>query len=228
VVSVPFSGVLESVSVKPNATVVAGVTELARLETRKLRADFARARAEWLGYLKRAAIARNEGDEGKAQVAELDARAVAAQMESLRQRIEEARIVAPIDGTVLTGEWEREVGRALEQGEVLFEIAPLGSLRAELAVPEDEIAEVEFDSTGELATAGAPDERIQFVVKDINPVAELVDEKNVFRVKVQLEEIPQSMRVGMEGVAQVSLGRRRYAWLWTRRLVNWLRMKFWL
>jgi hypothetical protein len=32
----------------------------------------------------------------------------------------------------------------------------------------------------------------------------------------------------MEGVAKIDLGRRSYAWIWTRRIVNWVRMKLWL
>jgi hypothetical protein len=29
-------------------------------------------------------------------------------------------------------------------------------------------------------------------------------------------------------VAKISVGKRRYVWIWTRRIVNWLRMKMWL
>jgi hypothetical protein len=32
----------------------------------------------------------------------------------------------------------------------------------------------------------------------------------------------------MEGVAKIRIGRRTYAYLWTRKLVNWVRMKLWI
>jgi len=35
------------------------------------------------------------------------------------------------------------------------------------------------------------------------------------------------MRPGMEGVAKISIDRRHLVWIWTRRLVNWVRMKLW-
>jgi hypothetical protein len=36
------------------------------------------------------------------------------------------------------------------------------------------------------------------------------------------------MRPGMEGLAKVDVGKRSYAWIWTRTLVNWVRMQLWL
>ena len=32
----------------------------------------------------------------------------------------------------------------------------------------------------------------------------------------------------MTGQARIDVDRRRYAEIWTRRLVNWLRMKLWI
>jgi len=36
------------------------------------------------------------------------------------------------------------------------------------------------------------------------------------------------MRPGMEGLAKVEITKARYAWIWTHRLVNWVRMKLWM
>jgi hypothetical protein len=36
------------------------------------------------------------------------------------------------------------------------------------------------------------------------------------------------MAPGMKGVAKIHVGRRSYAWLWTRDLVNWVRMRLWV
>ncbi len=81
---------------------------------------------------------------------------------------------------------------------------------------------------GELSTVSHPDKRIEFVVERINPVAEVVENRNVFKVRVRLVKVEEWMRPGMEGVARISIDRRRYAWIWTRRLINWVRMKLWL
>jgi hypothetical protein len=111
---------------------------------------------------------------------------------------------------------------------VLFEVCPLESLRAQLHGPEDQIFDIEVGQRGELATASYPGRRIEFLVERINPIAEVENERNIFKVRVQLLDTYPWMRPGMEGVAKVSIGKRRYAWIWSRKVVNWIRMKFWL
>jgi hypothetical protein len=39
---------------------------------------------------------------------------------------------------------------------------------------------------------------------------------------------PDWVRPGMEGTARIDAGSRAYPWIWTRRIVNWLRMRLWL
>jgi hypothetical protein len=65
-------------------------------------------------------------------------------------------------------------------------------------------------------------------VERVEPVARLVGERNVFKVRVVLDERPEWMRPGMEGVARIDAGRKPLAIIWTRRLVNWVRMTLWI
>ncbi len=228
VIPAPFDGFLKTVSVAPGDTVVAGETVLAGLDTSELRLQLAAAGAERLAYLKQAAAAMRDGKTAHAQIARAEADKVTAKVHLLEHRIDKARIVSPIAGCVVIGDLKRQIGAPVKAGKVLFEIALLESLRGELSVPEDQIAEVRLKQHGELATASYPDRRLRFVVEHINPVAEVVDQGNVFKVRVQLLETRPWMRPGMEGVAKITIGRRRYVWLWTRKLANWLRMKLWL
>jgi hypothetical protein len=203
-------------------------TVLATLETSELRLELAAAKAERLGYLKEAATARRDGKEAEAQIALDQAAKVAARMDLLKERIGRATVLSSMDGRVVKGDLKRRTGAAVETGEVLFEVAPLETLRAELAVPEDLIAEVEVGQEGELATTGFPEQRIGFVVERIHPVAEVVKGRNVFKVRVRLKERPEWMRPGLEGVAKVDVEERLYVRIWTRRLTNWVRMKLWI
>ena len=59
-------------------------------------------------------------------------------------------------------------------------------------------------------------------------MAVIENQRNVFKVRVRLLSSYPWMRPGMEGVAKISVGKRRYAWIWTRKMVNWIRMKLWL
>ena len=107
-------------------------------------------------------------------------------------------------------------------------MCPLEALQAELLVSEEEIYDIKVGQEGVLATASYPGQQIKFVVERISPIAEVVNQRNVFKVRVQLLETYSWMRPGMEGVAKVSIGRRHYAWIWSRKIVNWIRMQLWL
>jgi len=230
----PFDGYLEEVFVAPGDSVEAGQV-LATLDTSELRLQLAAAKAERIGYLTQAdaalsdaAYRRDPQKMAEQQIAMANAERVAAQIDLLEHRIRQATIRSPIAGRVLVGDLERMIGSPVAKGDMLFEVAPTESLRAELSVSEEDIAEVQVGQTGKLATASYPNRRIEFQVERINPVAEVVERRNVFKVRARLKETPPWMRPGLEGVAKIDIDRRSYAWLWTHRVVDWVRMKLWL
>ena len=55
-----------------------------------------------------------------------------------------------------------------------------------------------------------------------------MNRRNVFKVRARLLETAEWMRPGLEGRARIHIGRRRKIWLWTHRMVKWLRMRLWL
>jgi hypothetical protein len=79
-----------------------------------------------------------------------------------------------------------------------------------------------------MTLASRPDVRLPVVVERIDPLAEVRDGRNVFRVRARLLERPDWLRPGMEGVARLDVGPRPYPWIWTRRAINWVRMRLWI
>jgi multidrug resistance efflux pump len=77
-------------------------------------------------------------------------------------------------GIVIQGDLNRRIGAPVKTGDVLFEIASLESLRAQLMVTEDQIANIEIGQKGTLAAVSYPSRKIRFVVERINPMAEVV------------------------------------------------------
>jgi biotin carboxyl carrier protein len=228
VVCASFDGYIKAVNVEIGDEVKGNETTLAELDTAELRLQLAAAKAERAGYLKQVAAAMRDGETAHAQIAQANSDKVQAQIDLLNYLIEHGKIISPISGTVVKGDLKRQIGAPVKTGDILFEVTPLESLRAELLVPEDQIFDIVVDQEGYLATVSYPGERIKFVVERINPVAEVVNNRNVFKVRVRLLETRSWMRPGMEGVAKISIGERRYVWIWTRRIVNWLRMQLWL
>jgi biotin carboxyl carrier protein len=227
VVPAPFDGYIKDVEVEVGEMVEAGKTILATLDTAELRLRLAAAKSERAGYLKQASAAMRDNETAQAQIAQANADKAQAQIDLLNYLIGRASLVSSISGIVVKGDLKREIGAPVKTGDVLFEVCPLESLRAELLVPEDEIYHIKLDQEGYLATASFPGQRIKFVVERINPAAEVLNQRNVFRVRVHLLQRYPWMRPGMEGVAKVSVGKRRYVWIWSRKVVNWIRMKLW-
>lgn len=227
VIPAPFDGYIKKVEVEVGDQVNGGDSILGALDTAELRLQLAAAKAEKVGYLKQASAAMRDGEIAQAQMAQADADKVQAQIELLEYQIQQARLISPISGIVVEGDLKREIGAPVKLGDVLFEVCPLESLRAQLMVPEDEIYEIQVGQEGSMATASYPAQRIQFVVERINPVAEVVNQRNVFKVRVELLQTYPWIRPGMEGVAKVDIDKRRYVWIWTRKIVNWIRMKLW-
>ena len=54
--------------------------------------------------------------------------------------------------------------------------------------------------------------------------------ENVFKVRVRLLDRTGAdwLQSGMEGSARVDVEQRRYVWIWTRRMIDWVRMKLWI
>ena len=228
VVAAPFDTFSKTVLVEPGDKVEGGQTVLGTLDTVELRLQLAALMAEQLGYRKQMTAAMRDHKTAEAHIAEAQSQEVGARIRLTQSRIDQARLVAPIDGWVVSEDRKQNIGAPVETGEIIFEIAGIDSLRAELYVPETAIADLTVDQEGLLAAVGHPDQKIGFVIERINPIAEVIDNRNVFRVRARILEQPEWMRPGMEGEAKISAGRRTYLWLATHRLVDWVRMKLWI
>ncbi len=116
----------------------------------------------------------------------------------------------------------------MQKGQVLFEVAPVQLLRAELSIDERDVHELHPGREGRLVAASKPGQPVRFVLESINPVAEVEDNRNVFKARARLLESRWWMKPGMKGTARIYIDRRRYAWIWTHRAIDWLRLKLWL
>ncbi|HVZ93331.1 MAG TPA: HlyD family efflux transporter periplasmic adaptor subunit [Phycisphaerales bacterium] len=226
VIPAPFEGTIREVLVQPGQQVEAGAV-LARLDDSDLRLKLAGAKADNAAALRKVSVAQREHREAEAQMARAEGDKAQAEVDLLEKLISRAAIVAPESGVVLVGDLARLLGAPVRAGDVLFEVAPLDAMRADLYVPERYSANLAPEQTGALAVAAYPDRRIGFVVERVDPVAERVDERVVIRARAKLDSSEPWMRPGMEGEARVVTGRASYASLWFGPVADWLRMKLW-
>ncbi len=228
VVPAPFEGYLKSVDVEVGDPVIAGKTVMADLDANELNIQLASALAERTSYMKEAQLAEREGKTAEKEIAQAKVNSVNAKIRLLRHKIDKATIKAPITGVVIKGDLKKQIGAPLETGQMLFEIAPVEAMRANLMVSDDSIAEITVGQGGQMATASHPGDFVDFTIERISPIATVAEGANVFEVRAELENTKDWLKPGVKGLAKVDLGKRSYGYIWTRDLVNWVRMKLWM
>jgi len=226
VVTAPFQGFVAKASVRPGDRVQAG-QELARLDDRELLLEQARQRSahEQAEGRLRQAMGQREAAASSQAAAEL--RQAQAQLALVESRIERAVLRAPMDGLVVAGDWSQQIGAPIDNGTELFEIAAEQGFRVVLHVADSDIARVQQGQTGQLRLTGQPDRSHPLRVNRVTAMASVADGVNGFRVEAEwLGDVP-ALSPGMQGVGKIVVGETNLITLWTRPLVDWLRLKLW-
>jgi RND family efflux transporter MFP subunit len=222
----PFQGFVGESLVRAGDAVQQGQT-LARLDDRELRLERVRWLSEAEQVQRRYRQAAATQDRAAMTVAAAQERQAQAQLALVEERLDRAVLKAPFSGIVVSGDLSQLLGSPVEQGKVLFEIAPLDAYRVVLHVDERDIAEIALGQHGQIALAGMPYERLPFTVRQITPVSTAEEGRNYFRVEAHLDDAPARLRPGMEGVGKVEVGPRKLLWIWTHPLVEWIELATW-
>jgi RND family efflux transporter MFP subunit len=222
----PFDGYIAQSAVRAGDNVKKGEV-LATLDQKDLKLERTRlaSEREQLERKHRQALAAQDRAAMaviSAQVSQTD-----AQLALIDDRLSRATLVAPFNGVVVAGDLSQLLGTPVEQGKVLFQVAPLDAYRVMLEVDERDISDVRVGQPGELALSGMPSHPMHFVVKQLTPVSTAQEGRNYFRVEAKLDDPSAHLRPGMEGVGKIETGRRRLIWIWTHSLVDWVRLSVW-
>lgn len=222
----PFEGYLREAPARAGDVVKAGQV-LATLDDRDLRLERTRWEAELEVALRKEREAMAGGNAVEQRLAAAQANQARAQLDLASARLERVQITAPFDGTVVRGDLSQQLGSPVEQGKVLFELAPLDAWRVILKVDERDIGHVQVGAAGELVLASLPGQSWPFHVKKLTPVAVAEDGRNHFRVEAELGQGAPRLSPNMEGVGKIEAGEASPLWIWTRPLVDAWRLLWW-
>jgi RND family efflux transporter MFP subunit len=227
-VGAPFDGYLESSAVQPGSQVRVG-DRLFAVGTRELALERASIQAEIAQASREAEKRRAVNQLSEMQVAEAQVLQAQAKLAQIQQRVKAAAVIAPMDGVVIEGEPGKNLGGAVRRGDTIVKIAALSSLYVEAAVPEKDLGHVTLGQKTRLTLLAEPALTHELTVERIIPLASVVDGENTFAVRLAIEGAAQNWwRPGMTGVAKISVGWRPLAWVATRRLIDYLRIKLWI
>ncbi len=232
IVVAPFPGELAEVHVHNGDKVKEGEL-LAAMDVIETRMQIASLEAEEFESQKRSAVAMSAGKTAEAQIALAQAQRSAAQKRLQQLHLSRAEIRAPLGGTLVAVDLDKRRHATLQFGEEILRVLSVDQLKATVFVPEEQIADVKLGALGSLATVAYPDRKLNYTVTHIDRVARVNEQKNVFRVEVTFEAsategLRSWAKVGMEGAARIDVQAELYAWIWTRKAINWVRMQLWI
>jgi multidrug resistance efflux pump len=222
----PFNGYVKEAAVRSGDLVKKG-TVLCSLDARDLHLERDKLLNQQTQYLRQRQEAIAASDRAKANIISSQLDQATAQLNLVHSQLKRTSLAAPFEGIVVAGDLSQRIDGSVEQGEVLFEIAPLNSYRVILQVDEYRIADVKLRQRGILVLPALMDRNFEFEVEKITPISTQKEGKNFFRVEAKLLVSSEVLRPGMEGIGKISVDRRRLIAIWTRDLIDWLRMKVW-
>ncbi len=226
VIAAPFNGFISSAPVRAGDVVKQGQL-LAQLDDRDLRLERIKWLSERARLQKQSQDARARRQRAEVTILESQIAQSTAELQLVENRLQRTRLSAPFDGLIVSGDLSQRLGGAVQQGEVLFEMAPLQAYRLILQVEESRISDVKTGQQGQLVLTALPDQSFPFVIEKITPVASAGDGSNTFRVEAKLKKVAPQFRPGMEGIAKIQVDERLLVSIWSRNLREWLALQYW-
>ncbi len=226
VIAAPIEGFLLSASARAGDTVKKGDL-MANLDDDELQLELNKLNGQLQKFRREYREALSTGDLVKVRVISAQIDQATAEMELTQQQLQKIALTAPFDSVVIEGDLSQMLGSPVQRGDVLFKIAPLEGYRVILKIDERLISFVKVGQKGILALSSLPERKFNLKVQKITAVAEADNKKNIFRVEASLDNPPDLLRPGMEGIGKINAGRRSLLWIWTHDLVDWLRLWIW-
>ena len=226
VVTSPEDGFIKTANARPGDIVEVGV-ELATLDDRDLQLE----KLKWLGKQKQVSKEYREAlalhDLSQIGILRAQLSQAEAQLDILDQKLSRTVVTVPISGVIVSGDYTRALGSPVERGQVLYKVSPLEDYRIVLQVDESDVSHITVGMRGELTLSAAAEETFEMEVLKITPVSVAENGINYFQVEASLISPPKFLRPGMQGVGKISIGERQVLWIWTHKMVDWIRLKLW-
>jgi len=222
----PIDGYINSSDIRAGDIVQTGQL-MGELDDKDLKLEYEKLTSERNQHIREQRSAMAAHERAKASILSAQIEQSNAQLRLVEEQLERLHIVSPFDGVVVSGDLSQSLGSPVARGDVLFEVAPLDAYRLILKVNENDVRTINVGQTGKLRLSSIPGDTLPISIAKITPVAEASEGSNYFRVEARLHSEPAQLRPGMEGVAKIEIGERKLAWIWTHKLVDWMRLWAW-
>ncbi len=226
VVAAPLDGYVMEAPLRAGDVVRRGDL-MAQMDDRDLQLERMKWSSQREQYLRQYREALSKAERAEVSVLTAQVGQAEAELALVDEQLARSRVTAPFDGVVVSGDLSQSLGAPVARGDVLFEVAPLDAYRVILEADEADMKELRAGQRGKLVLAGAASAVLPFSIMKITPVSESKEGRNYFRVEAKLDQTPAFLRPGMKGVGKIEIGDRKLLWIWSHKLINWLRLWFW-
>jgi hypothetical protein len=226
-ISAPFEGVIEATLVRPGDRVEEGQV-LARLDTRQLKLDLNKAKADYHAASIESIQGASEGDLQKLAIGKAKADAAKSLAQKIERNLQLSEVRAPCKGTILSGDLDKRIGESVPMGESLFRFAAADKWKIVIDSPEFATSLIDLGQKGTFATVARPLVSLNVEVNHLRTHAEVRDGKNVFLSEAVVGgESPDWLRSGMQGTTRIDVGRHPIYWVWLHRVIDQVRLRLW-
>ena len=203
-----------------------GVTSQASLEKAEsdLEIDLADLEVARANYNEVVAPASRE----ELEIARADVETLEEQLAFQQDELERTRIVAPLDGRVVTSDLNLRLGSFLRTGDVLLEIEQTETVSATILVTEADIGLISEGDTVRLKTSGQSAQEILGEVQAIAPSAKEEDGfGRAIRVTAEFDNSDGVLRSGMTGYAKIEGEEMRVWEAYLRSIRHFFQIEVW-
>lgn len=200
---------------------------LAQLDDRELKLELRRWQNKKAEYKQQYDKELMVLDQSQMQVAKAQIAQAEAHIEMYERRLARTQLLAPISGVLISGDLSQSLGRPVERGEVLFEVAPQNEFRLVLKVKENHIRHIKADMEGHLYLTAVPSSTIPFKVERVASVFDLTEGEVYYRTEAILDTRLEQLRPGMSGYGKIEVGKRSYLWILGHEVLAWIELKLW-
>ncbi len=208
----PHDGLVQQTMAQPGDVVEAD-QPIASMDGREVRWELAGLMAQHRRAAKQHDAHLATHNTSEAMQAELEMQRLQSQIDLMRYRESNLMLTAPIDGIVLSGSMDRRENFPVDQGQVIYEIAPLDELRIELNVASDDVPHISQGTTVEMMFAGFGSETFTATISKIRPQSEIREDQNVFVAECLLANHDGRLRPGMKGHAKIQGEKHPIGWI---------------
>ena len=226
VIVTPFDGFIYEANIRAGDEVKKDML-LVKLDDKELLLEKAKWQSQIRQYMTEYRNALGQDERSKISVLKSQLGQAESQLDLVNAKLSRANITAPFDGVVVSGDLSQSLGSPSQRGDVLFEIAPLDSYRIILEVDERDVGHIQINQKGELVLNGHSDKIMSFNVTRVMPISNPREGRNYFRVEASFDKSYEFLRPGMNGVGKISIDQRRLVSIWSKEMLDWLRLTFW-